>query len=450
MEDQRVSRHAIGKISLLATLGASVEWYDFFLYGTAAALILPKQFFPANLSPLVGLLAAFSTFAVGFVARPIGGVIFGHWGDRVGRKKMLVFALLLMGVSTAGIGFLPGYRTLGVSAPVLLVVLRFLQGFAIGGQWGGATLLITESAPAARRGFYGSFAQLGAPAGAVLANAVFFAFSASLSSADFIAWGWRVPFILSLILVGLALYIQSFLEETVAYQLEATRHQTTRSASFQGRRVSTEAEKKHVSPVIQALRTYPKEIALAASTFVANQVSFYVFLAFIVAYGTTATGLNLPRNMLLLSVLIGTLFMMPAILLSAWLSDRWGSRRRVCMIGAALMAAWSFAVFPLVETRSFIGIVVAVGVGQLFLGTMLGPQGALVTELFGTRVRYSAASLAYQGGAIVGGAFAPLISTELLAHFGNSIAVSIYMCVACLITLWGLFVLQEPARFELE
>jgi MFS family permease len=436
MVTERSSELAIRKVALISMLGTSIEWYDFFLYGTAAALIFPKQFFPATLSPLAGLLAAFGTFAVGFVARPVGGIVFGHWGDRLGRKKMLVAALVLMGVSTSLIGLLPGYATLGIGAPAILVALRFLQGFAIGGQWGGATLLITETAPAARRGFYGSFAQVGAPVGVLLANAIFFAFSSSLSADEFASLGWRIPFVLSLGLIGLALYVQRFLEDSEAFrQLESLRR-----PSQQG---------DH-SPVLQALRRYPKEITLAAGALVANQVTFYIFVAFVIAYGASPSGLNLPRNTLLLAVLVGTLFMPPSIVVSAWISDRTASRRRVYIVGAALMVIWSFVVFPLIDTRSFLGIVAAIGIGMIFLGMMYGPQAAFTTELFATRVRYSGASLAYQAGAIIGGAFAPLISTALLAHYGTTFAVSIYMATASVVTLCSVYALRETHGTDLN
>jgi metabolite-proton symporter len=450
MSIQQSPESAIRKVALIALAGTSIEWYDFFLYGTAAALIFPTKFFPAHFSPLAGLFAAFSTFAIGFVARPIGGIVFGHFGDRIGRKKVLVAALVLMGLSTSLIGLLPTYATWGIAAPALLVALRFMQGFAIGGQWGGATLLVTETAPAAKRGFYGSFAQVGAPAGVVLANSVFFAVSSSLSSEDFMSWGWRLPFLLSIALIGLALYVQLSLEDTPSFrQLQKIKNaRDDELRRKEGRKALDRAD--NISPVLQALRIHPREIALVAGAFMANQVVFYVLVAFVIAYGTSSSGLNLSRSMLLGAVMAGTLLMVPAIVISAAISDRWGGRRGVYMVGAGLLFVWSFILFPLIETRNFLWILVAISIGQICIGIMYGPQAALITELFGTKVRYSGASLGYQAGAIFGGALAPLISTALLARFGGSFGVSVYMACACLITFGCVFALKETRGRDLN
>jgi MFS family permease len=440
---QKVPEFAIRKVALIALTGASIEWYDFFLYGTAAALIFPTKFFSANFSPLMGLLASFSTFAVGFLARPIGAVIFGHYGDRIGRKKVLVIALVMMGLTTASIGVLPTYASVGNLAPVLLITLRFMQGLAIGGQWGGAILLVTETAPSAKRGFYGSFAQVGAPAGIVLSNAAFFVVSASLSAEDFSAWGWRIPFLLSLALIGVALYIHFRLGDTAAFRQLQSLHQTQLDAA-------APAPVGQHSPVLDAIRHYPKEIALVAGAFLANQVNFYILATFVVAYGTSPVGLGLSRSTLLSAVVIGSLFMTPAILWSGWLSDRWGGRRGIYMLAAALLCVWSFAIFPLIETRSVPAILLAMVVGQVFIGWMYGPQAALITELFGTNVRYSGASLGYQLGAILGGAFAPVVSTALLAKFGTTFWVAMYMAAASFISLVCVYLLRETQGCALD
>lgn len=422
-----LDERSIRRIALTALAGTSIEWYDFFLYGTAAALIFPKAFFAADLPPVIALLASFSTFAVGFIARPIGGIIFGHYGDRIGRKKALVVALVLMGTATTLIGCLPTYAAIGAAAPLLLIVLRFAQGIAIGGQWGGAVLIATENAPPERRGFYGSFAQVGAPVGVILANLAFLLISANTSPEAFMQWGWRVPFLVSVVLIGLALYVQLRLEDTVEFL-----------------KVQTRAARAPRSPVLEALRTHPKQIALAAGAFLAVQVPFYILIAFVIAYGTSTAGPAVSRNTMLAAVLVGAVAMIPALLLAAAWSDRHG-RRGVYMTGAALLAVWSFAIFPLIDTGSFLWICVSLAVGQMLVAMMYGPQAAFVAEMFSTEVRYSGASLGYQLGAILGGGFAPIIATALLAEYRDTVGISIYMAIACAITVWSTWLLGETA-----
>jgi len=428
-----VDERSIRKIALTALAGTSIEWYDFFLYGTAAALIFPKAFFSAGMPPAVALLASFSTFAVGFIARPVGGIIFGHYGDRIGRKRALVVALLLMGTATTLIGCLPTYAAIGAWAPILLIVLRFAQGIAIGGQWGGAVLLATENAPPSRRGFYGSFAQVGAPVGVILANLAFLIVSANTTPEAFLEWGWRVPFLASVILIGIALFIQLRLEETVEFlRMQQSGRTTTAGQSRPATR----------SPVIEALRTHPKQIALAAGAFLAVQVPFYILIAFVIAYGTGPAGPGVSRDTMLSAVLVGAVAMIPALLISASWSDRRG-RRGIYMTGAALLAAWSFAIFPLLDTGSFLWICVAIAVGQALVAMMYGPQAAFLTELFSTSVRYSGASLGYQLGAIIGGGFAPIIATALLAKYQSTVGISVYMAIACIITIISTALLSE-------
>jgi metabolite-proton symporter len=432
----RMDERSIRKIALTALAGTSIEWYDFFLYGTAAALIFPKAFFAADMPPAVALLASFSTFAVGFVARPVGGIIFGHYGDRIGRKRALVVALLLMGTATTLIGCLPSYAAIGAWAPILLIVLRFAQGIAIGGQWGGAVLLATENAPPSKRGFYGSFAQVGAPVGVILANLAFLIVSANTTPEAFLEWGWRVPFLASVVLIGIALFIQLRLEETVEFlrmQKNLAGGRTTAGSP------SGPATR---SPVIEALRTHPKQIALAAGAFLAVQVPFYILIAFVIAYGTGPAGPGVSRDTMLSAVLVGAVAMIPALLISAAWSDRHG-RRGIYIAGAALLAAWSFAIFPLLDSGSFVLICVAIAVGQALVAMMYGPQAAFLTELFSTSVRYSGASLGYQLGAIIGGGFAPIIATALLAKYQDTLGISIYMAIACIITIVSTALLSE-------
>ena len=433
---------AMAKLALTGLAGTSIEWFDFYLYGVAAALVFPALYFPKTLPPLVALLASFSTFAVGFFARPVGAALFGHFGDRAGRKAALVAALVLMGGATTLIGCLPPYATLGALAPALLVVLRFLQGLAIGGQWGGAMLLVVESAPPHRRGFYGSFAQAGAPCGVVAANLAFLLASALTSPAEFLTWGWRLPFVLSVALVGLALYVQYRVDETPAFrQLQAA------AAAAAAGAAPPAAAARSRSPLVEAIVTDPRQILLAAGAFLAVQVSFYISITFVVAYGSSAEGLGLPKTTMLTAVLIASGVTAPALMLFGALSDRYG-RRRIYMAGSALMALWAFAFFPLIDTRSPLLITLAICATQLINGMMYGPQAALFGELFRTRVRYSGASLGYQLGSAVGGALAPLIATAILAAYHATLGISVYIAAACGITIVSVALLREPSAAD--
>ena len=425
-------------VAMTALAGTSIEWYDFFLYATAAALVFPSAFFP-DATPAVGLILSFSTFAFGFIARPVGGILFGHFGDRIGRKRTLVLALVLMGVASALIGLLPTFATIGIAAPILLSVLRFAQGLAIGGQWGGAMLLVTESAPDDKRGYYGSFAQAGAPVGVILANLAFIIISATVSEEAFMSWGWRVPFLASVILIGISMYIQLHLEETEAFrELEMIRETQHEDAEPVVRR----------SPVLEALAKYPKTIALAAGAFLSIQVCFYILIGFILAFGSDPGGAAMSRDQVLAAVLIASAIQIPFQTVAASYSDRYG-RRGVFMLGALLMGLWSFALFPLVATGNFILAIVGISGGLGFLGMMYGPQAAFYTELFSTEVRYSGASLGYQIGAIVGGAFAPTIATILWTEY-DIIWVSVYMAVASLASLICVWMLTETSGNSLN
>ena len=426
------------KVALTALAGTSIEWYDFFLYGAAAALVFPTVFFGAA-TPTVALILSLLTFAAGFVARPIGGVIFGHFGDRIGRKRTLVIALMLMGVSSTLIGFLPTYAMIGVAAPILLTLLRFAQGLAIGGQWGGAMLLVTENAPDDKRGYYGAYAQAGAPVGVILANLAFIIISALVSEESFNTWGWRIPFLASAVLIGISMYIQLNLEDTRAFkELEALKQKRQEN--------EPDAPKPVVrSPIVEAIRKYPKRIALAAGAFLSIQVTFYILIAFLLAYGVTSAEMS--RNDMLVAVLIASALMIPTQFLFSAYSDRHG-RRGIFMLGAVLTAAWAFAVFPLVDTGNFWLIVLAITVGLLFLGMMYGPQAAFFTELFSTEVRYSGASLGYQLGAILGGAFAPTIAVFLWTEY-DILWVSVYIAFASTLTLLSVKALTETYKSSL-
>ncbi|MFV3129893.1 MFS transporter [Niveispirillum sp. KHB5.9] len=418
MSDQQKPESAPGvKVALMASAGASVEWYDFFIYGTAAALVFPKLFFPPELPLFVAQIAAFSTFAVGFIARPFGGMLFGHYGDLHGRKRALVLAMMVMGLATTAIGLLPTYESVGVLAPLALMLLRFIQGLAVGGQWGGAALLAIESAPSHRQGFYGSFVQVGVPMGVVLANSVFLLASASIDADSFLVWGWRIGFLLSVSLVAIGLYMHWHVKEPDPVEPVAP--------------VQTAAAKP-ASPLLTVLRDHWGTILLAGGAFIANNVCFYIAITYAVAYGTATVGLS--RELLLAAVMIGSLVMIPALILSGALSDRFG-RRGIFMAGAILSGIWAFAVFPLIDAGSPVAVTVAISVALIFVALMYGPQAALFAELFPKEVRYSGASLGYQVGTLAGGGFAPIIATALFAHYGSALPISLYLAATCTISL---------------
>lgn len=414
------------KVAVMASAGAAVEWYDFFIYGTAAALVFPHLFFPADLPPFVAQIASFSTFAVGFVARPLGGVLFGHYGDTHGRKRALVVAMFIMGLSTTLIGLLPGYARIGVWAPLSLVALRFIQGLAVGGQWGGAALLAIESAPARRRGFYGSFVQVGVPLGVLLANLVFLGVSTLSADDVFIAWSWRIGFLASVLLIVIGFVIHFGVSEPAP-----------------DKAITTQASPRGPSPLALAAQGHWREILLAGGAFVANNTCFYIAITYSVAYGATTVGIS--RELLLLSVMAGSFVMIPVLIGCGALSDRYG-RRGIFLLGALLSGLWAFAVFPLIEAATPVAVVLAITVQLVFIAMMYGPQAALFAELFPKSVRYSGASLGYQIGAVVGGGFAPIIATALFAHYQSRTPISIYLAAMCAVSFVSIILLGRRMR----
>jgi metabolite-proton symporter len=421
--------HSPARIGLICAAAASIEWYDFFIYGTAAALVFPKLFFPGTLSPLVAQLASFSTFAVGFVARPVGGVLFGHFGDRLGRKRALVVALVLMGLASTLVGLLPSYARIGAAAPLLLIALRFCQGLAVGGLWGGAALLAVENAPTGRRGFFGSLPQLGIPSGMILANLAVLFMTGAVSPDAFLAWGWRAPFLVSLLLVAIGLYVQGRLEET---------------PEFMGAMAAGQASARRArSPVLQVLARNPKEVLLAAGSFVATNGLFYLFSTFAIAYGVTT--LHLPRSEILWAVLLAFIINLAPIVLAGALSDRFG-RRALYLAGGLFGGLSGFLSWRLMDTGVFPLIVLGLALGLGACALMAGPQPALFAELFPPELRYSGASIGYQLGAILAGGFAPMIATWLIDRFHSSAWIAGYGALLCVLTIASIILLGETRK----
>jgi MFS transporter, MHS family, shikimate and dehydroshikimate transport protein len=417
-------RAAITQVAFASFIGTAIEYYDYFLYGTAAALVFNQLFFP-QFAPLTGTLAAFATFAVGFFARPVGGVVFGHFGDRIGRKSMLVITLLIMGGATFLIGLLPTFDAIGILAVVLLVVLRLLQGFAMGGEWGGAILMAVEHAPDESRNFYASWPQLGAPAGLILSTTVFTAFS-SLPVDQFLAWGWRVPFLLSIILIGVGLFIRLRILESPAFQ-----------------RVKELRAEVRV-PLLEVLKKYPVAALLSIGVVLVNLGGYYLVVTFTLAYATEQLGV--PRNATLIGLLLAGVADIAGIILLARTADRIG-RRPIALASTAFLTLFAFPFFWLVDTGSVALLWVATSLWSFSAGALYGISGTLISELFEARVRYSGISLGYQMAAVFGGALAPLIATALVQWAGGaSWPVATYLFAMSLISLVAVFLASE--RFD--
>ncbi|HEX7947154.1 MAG TPA: MFS transporter [Phenylobacterium sp.] len=408
------------KVIAASMIGTTIEWYDFFLYGSAAALVFNKLFFPKS-DPLTGAMLAFATYALGFAARPLGGLVFGHYGDRIGRKRLLMLSLMMMGGATVLIGCLPTYGQIGMLAPILLVVLRLVQGFAVGGEWGGAVLIVAEHGSDARRGFFTSWPQAGVAAGNVVATAVLVVMTALQSEADFLAWGWRVPFLLSVVLIGVGYWVRSTVAESPLFE-------------------EARAEKAASAPVMEAIRSRPKALITGAGLRIAENICYYVITTFSIVYVTDKVGLT--RQTALNAILIGSIVQFCAIPLFAMLSDRIG-RRPVYAFGAALTGVWAFAFFKLLDTGATPLVVLAIVVGLLGHAAMYGPQAAFLAEMYPTRYRYSGVSLAYQLTSIVAGSLAPIIALQILKSTGSSLGVSIYVGVAGLISVTAALLARE-------
>jgi MFS family permease len=407
------ARRQLRRAVIASTIGTTIEWYDFFLYSTVTGLVFAKLYFPES-DPLVGTLQAFLIYAVGFIARPVGAAIFGHYGDRIGRKATLIVTLLLMGLATFAVGFVPTYATIGIWGAIVLTVLRFIQGVGVGGEWGGSVLMSMEWARTNKhRGFVASWPQFGVPAGLFLANLVVLAIS-QISGSAFLTWGWRVPFFLSIVLVAIGLYIRlSILETPIFAKLLAERR----------------IEK---APMREVLRRQPKDIVLSALARMAEQAPFYIFTAFIFTYGVISLGVS--RDLLLTAVLVASVLELVTIPLFGHVSDLIG-RRRMYVIGAAACGLFGFLYFFMVGTRNPVLIFAAIVLSLVPHAMMYGPQAALIAESFTGRLRYSGASMGYQLASVIAGGPAPLIATALYAYFHSGFAVAWYVFACAVISV---------------
>jgi MHS family shikimate/dehydroshikimate transporter-like MFS transporter len=428
LKTQPSTNTTIRRVAIASFIGTTIEWYDFFLYGTASALIFNKLFFP-NYDPLTGTLASFGTYAVGFAARPIGGIVCGHYGDRIGRKSMLILTLLIMGIATFLIGCLPTYNEIGIWAPILLVVLRMAQGFGVGGEWGGAVLMAVEHAPSGRRGFYGSWPQIGVPAGLLLSTIMFGQIS-KLPEQALLSWGWRLAFLVSIVLVGVGLFIRlAVVEPPVFARLKET---------GAGARL----------PILDAIRQHPKNVALAMGARIAENGAFYLYTVFVLTYATQTT-IGFTSSMVLKAIAIAAMIDLFAIPLFGALSDLVG-RRPVYLFGALFTGLFAFPFFWLIETSStglmVLAIVLALVVGH---AAMYGPQASFFSELFGTRVRYSGASLGYQLASVIAGGLSPLIATGLLRQFAASWPIALFVMAMAAVTTVSVYWAAETAHSDI-
>lgn len=420
------------RVVVASMAGTVVEWYEFFLYGTAATLVFSKVFFSASTSDLDAILAAFVTYAVGFIARPLGGVVFGHYGDKYGRKKLLQFSLLLVGAATFLMGCLPTFGQIGYWAPALLVVLRFIQGFAVGGEWGGAVLLVAEHSPNKERGFWASWPQAGVPAGNLLATVVLLVLTTTLSDAAFLSWGWRVAFWLSAVVVLIGYYIRTKVTDApifVAAQQEAERIKATSLS------------------VVEVLKRYPRGVFTAMGLRFGENIMYYLVVTFSITYLKVQVGAD--TSSILWYLLVAHAVHFAVIPLVGKLADRFG-RRPVYFLGAALGTTWGFFAFPMMNTGNYVIVTAAVTIGLIIHAIMYAPQPAIMAEMFPTRMRYSGVSLGYQVTSIVAGSLAPIIAVKLLDVYDSSVPIAIYLAAACAVTLVAVVFTRETKGIDLK
>ncbi len=423
-ERSRQLRRAI----IASTVGTTIEWYDFFLYSTVTPLVFAQLFFPGS-DPLTGTLNSFGIYFVGFLARPIGAAIFGHYGDRIGRKAALIASLLLMGIGTFFVALVPGYNSIGIWGAVILSVLRFIQGVGVGGEWGGSVLLAMEWGRHGRRGFNASWPQFGVPAGLLLANLAVLFFSL-VSGPDFINWGWRIPFVLSLVLVAVGLWIRLGILETPIFQRLVADRQLERQ------------------PVLEVIKRHPKEIILAALVRLSEQAPFYIFTSFVFTYAVGTSGLGFDRNFVLLPVMVASALGFITIPTFGHLSDKLG-RKPVYMAGAALTGLFGFVYFGLLDTRVATLVFIAIAISLIPHDVQYGPQAAMIAESFPARLRYSGASIGYQLASVFAGGPAPLIATALFGAYKTGMAVAAYIGVCAVITLIATSLMRERAKVDI-
>ncbi|MCO4888942.1 MHS family MFS transporter [Cupriavidus sp. WGtm5] len=423
------SKQSVARVAGASLAGTTLEFYDHFIYGSAAALVFPKLFFPQS-DPLTATLLSFASYGVAFVARPLGAAIFGHFGDKMGRKSILIITLLMMGLATFGIGLLPTYAAAGALAPLLLVLLRVVQGLALGGEWGGAAIMVNELDPEGkRRGILGSLVQLAAPIGLLLANGIFALVTWQVSEEAFLSWGWRVPFLLSALLVGVGLYIRANVRESGMFEKLEESHAEARA------------------PIMEVLRNYKKQLLIAFGARLGGDIAFYVFTLFLLYF--VPTKLGLPKSIALNAVLLGALAQILFIPIAGLLADRIG-RRPVLMIGGIGGAVWAFVFFAMIKTGSPALIMLASFVGMVLVSFMFSPLASFLPELFATRVRVTGASLGFQFAGVFGGALAPLIAVGLLDRFGNTMPVALYLAAVCALIAVAAFAARETARMHLS
>lgn len=432
-EAQRTGRTPAEERKVLAgtLVGTSIEWYDFFIYAQAAGLVLAPLFLApvAETSPGLAQVLAFATIGISFLFRPLGAIVAGYLGDRLGRKKMLVFTLVLMGLSTALIGLLPTYAAIGIAAPILLILLRILQGFSAGGEWGGAALMAVEHAPTARRGYFGAFPQIGVPVGMILATSTLFVITSLLTPEQFTTWGWRIPFLLSIVLIAVGYVIRRAVEESPIFQ------------DLQRRK------KESATPLRQLFRHNTKSVILTAVIFIGNNAAGYLLIAFFATYAVTVLGMDRPT--VLLATTLASFGWLVFTLWGGHVSDRLG-RVRTFQIGYAFLALWAVPMWFLIDTGDIVWYFVALFVMTFGLGLSYGPQASLYAEMFPANVRYSGVSIGYALGAILGGAFAPMIAEALMSSTGQSWTIGVYIALAALISLVGVSLVKEPKGIDLH
>lgn len=432
-EAERTGRMPAEERKVLAStlVGTSIEWYDFFIYAQAAGLVLAPLFLApvAESNPTLAQVLAFATIGISFLFRPLGAIVAGYLGDRLGRKKMLVFTLMLMGLSTSLIGLLPTYAQIGIAAPILLILLRILQGFSAGGEWGGAALMAVEHAPTARRGFFGAFPQIGVPIGMILATSTLWLLTSNMSPEAFMAWGWRIPFLLSIVLIAVGYLIRRSVEESPVFE------------DLQRRR------KESSAPLRELLKTHKRSVLLTAIIFIGNNAAGYLLIAFFATYAVTVLGMDRPT--VLLATTLASFGWLVFTLWGGRISDRLG-RVRTFQIGYTFLALWAVPMWFLIDTGDIVWYFVALFVMTFGLGLSYGPQASLYAEMFPANVRYSGVSIGYALGAILGGAFAPMIAEALLGATGKSWMIGVYIAVAAIVSLVGVSLVKETKGVDLR